>query len=125
MRSFPWSRWSVGGFTAVLVLAAGPVNAQGLSDYITRVPGVVFNDYQPGVSAVVIRGVASTTCHEANQTTTGYYLNEIPLIEPGFPLIIPDVDSFDLERVEVLRGPQGTLFDSSSLGGAVSWTGCH
>ena len=97
------------------------LNAQSLSDYITSVPGVVFNDYQPGVSEVVIRGVASTTYHEANQATTGYYLNEIPLIEPGFPLVIPDVDSFDLERVEVLRGPQGTLFGSSSLGGAVNY----
>ncbi|EMD84618.1 TonB-dependent receptor [Pacificimonas flava] len=97
------------------------LNAQSLSDYINRVPGVVFNDYQPGVSEVVVRGVASTTYHEANQATTGYYLNEIPLIEPGFPLVIPDVDAFDLERVEVLRGPQGTLFGSSSLGGAVNY----
>ena len=97
------------------------LNAQGLADYITRVPGVNFNDYQPGNSEVVIRGVASTTFHEANQTTTGYYLNEIPLIEPGFPLTIPNVDAFDLQRVEVLRGPQGTLFGSSSLGGAVNY----
>jgi len=97
------------------------LNAQSLSDYITRVPGVVFNDYQPGVSEVVIRGVASTTYHEANQATTGYYLNEIPLTEPGFPLVIPDIDAFDMSRVEVLRGPQGTLFGSSSLGGAVNY----
>ena len=97
------------------------LQAQSLSDYITRVPGVVFNDYQPGVSEVVIRGVASTTYHEANQATTGYYINEIPLIEPGFPLVVPDVDTFDLKRVEVLRGPQGTLFGSSSLGGAINY----
>jgi outer membrane receptor protein involved in Fe transport len=97
------------------------LNAQSLSDYITHVPGVVFNDYQPGVSEVVIRGVASTTYHEANQATTGYYLNQIPLIEPGFPLVIPDVDAFDVRQVEVLRGPQGTLFGSSSLGGAVNY----
>jgi outer membrane receptor protein involved in Fe transport len=97
------------------------LNAQSLSDYITRVPGVVFNDYQPGVSEVVIRGIASTTYHEANQSTTGYYLNQIPLIEPGFPLAIPDIDTFDLKQVEVLRGPQGTLFGSSSLGGAINY----
>ena len=97
------------------------LNAQSLSDYITRVPGVVFNDYQPGVSEVVIRGVASTTYHEANQATTGYYLNQIPLVEPGFPIAIPDVDTFDLAQVEVLRGPQGALFGSSSLGGAVNY----
>ncbi len=96
-------------------------NAQSLADYITRLPGVVFNDYQPGVSEVVIRGIAATTYHEQGQTTVGYYLNEIPLVEPGFPIGIPDVDTFDLDRVEVLRGPQGTLFGSSSLGGAVNY----
>ena len=95
--------------------------AQGLSDYIARMPGVVFNDYQPSLSEVIIRGVASTTYHEQGQTTTGYYLNEIPLSEPGWPTLIPDVDTFDLDRVEVLRGPQGTLFGSSSLGGLVNY----
>ena len=110
-----------GSVSAVSEATLQKLNAQSLSDYITRVPGVVFNDYQPGVSEVVIRGIASTTYHEANQATTGYYLNEIPLIEPGFPLLIPDIDSFDISRVEVLRGPQGTLFGSSSLGGAINY----
>jgi iron complex outermembrane receptor protein len=110
-----------GSVAAVSEATLQKLNAQSLSDYITRVPGVVFNDYQLGVSEVVIRGIASTTYHEANQATTGYYLNEIPLIEPGFPLVIPDVDSFDVSRVEVLRGPQGTLFGSSSLGGAINY----
>lgn len=110
-----------GSVAAVSEATLQKLNAQSLSDYITRVPGVVFNDYQPGVSEVVIRGVASSTYHEANQATTGYYLNQVPLIEPGFPLVIPDIDSFDISRVEVLRGPQGTLFGSSSLGGAVNY----
>ena len=110
-----------GSVSAVSEATLQKLNAQSLSDYITRVPGVVFNDYQPGVSEVVIRGVASSTYHEANQATTGYYLNQVPLIEPGFPLVIPDIDSFDISRVEVLRGPQGTLFGSSSLGGAINY----
>ncbi len=110
-----------GSISAVTEESLDRLNAQSLSDYITRVPGVVFNDYQPGVSEVVIRGIASTTYHEANQSTTGYYLNQIPLIEPGFPLAIPDIDTFDLKQVEVLRGPQGTLFGSSSLGGAINY----
>lgn len=97
------------------------MNANSLSDYVTRLPGVVFNDYQPGVSEVVIRGIAATTYHEQGQTTVGYYINEIPVVEPGFPIGIPDVDTFDLERVEVLRGPQGTLFGSSTLGGLVNY----
>ncbi len=97
------------------------MNANSLADYITRIPGVTFNDYQPGVSEVVIRGIAATTYHEQGQTTTGYYLNDINLVEPGFPIGIPDVDTFDLDRVEVLRGPQGTLFGSSTLGGLVNY----
>ena len=96
-------------------------NANSLSDYIVRLPGVVFNDYQPGISEVVIRGVAATTYHEQGQTTTGYYINEINVVEPGFPIGIPDVDTFDLDRVEVLRGPQGTLFGSSTLGGLIDY----
>ena len=56
------------------------MNANSLSDYIVRLPGVVFNDYQPGISEVVIRGVAATTYHEQGQTTVGYYLNEVPVV---------------------------------------------
>jgi outer membrane receptor protein involved in Fe transport len=97
------------------------MNANSLSDYIATLPGVVFNDYQPGVSEVVIRGIAATTYHEQGQTTVGYYINEVNVVEPGFPIGIPDVDTFDLNRVEVLRGPQGTLFGSSTLGGLVNY----
>lgn len=95
--------------------------ANSLADYITKMPGVTFNNYQPGNSEVVIRGVASTTYHEQGQSVVGYYLNEISLSEPGWPITIPDIDTFDLQRVEVLRGPQGTLFGSASLGGLVNY----
>ncbi len=95
--------------------------AQSLSDYITKLPGVVFNDYQPGVSEVVIRGISASTYHEQGQTVVGYYINEVPLSEAGWPIVIPDVDAFDLERVEVLRGPQGTLFGAATLGGLVNY----
>ena len=97
------------------------IGAQSLADYINSIPGVTFNNYQPGVSEVVIRGISSTTYHEQGQTVVGYYINEVPLSEPGWPIVIPDVDTFDLERVEVLRGPQGTLFGSSSLGGLINY----
>lgn len=97
------------------------MGAQSLGDYIARLPGVQFNDYQPGVSEVIIRGLSATTYHEQGQTVVGYYINEIPLSEAGFPVVIPDVDTFDLNRVEVLRGPQGTLFGAASLGGLVNY----
>lgn len=97
------------------------IGAQSLADYIQRTPGVVFNSYQPGVSHVVVRGIATSAGNVQGQATTGYFLNEIPLTEPGWTIAIPDIDTFDLNRVEVLRGPQGTLFGSASMGGAVNY----
>ncbi len=97
------------------------LGAQSLQDYILNIPGVTFNAYQPGNSPVVIRGVASSTYLDQGQPTTGYYINEVPLTEPGFAIMTPDIDTFDLNNVEVLRGPQGTLFGSASLGGLINY----
>ena len=97
------------------------IGAQDLADYIQREPGVVFNSYQPGVSHVVLRGIATSSGNVQGQATTGYFLNEIPLTEPGWTIVVPDIDTFDLARVEVLRGPQGTLFGSGAMGGAIQY----
>ena len=110
-----------GSVSAVSGAQLEQIGAQSMSDYITRLPGVVFNDYQPGNSPVVIRGLSTTTYQEQGQTVTGYYINEVSLSEPGFSLTIPDVDTFDVNHVEVLRGPQGSLFGSSSLGGLIDY----
>src|SRR5690606_39412242 len=88
--------------------------AQSLADYVQKTPGVVFNSYQPGVSHVVVRGISTSAGNPQGQPTTGYFLNDVPLIEPGWTIAIPDIDAFDLNRVEVLRGPQGSLFGSAS-----------
>jgi iron complex outermembrane recepter protein len=110
-----------GSVSAVTAQQLEDLGAQGLSDYIQRTPGVVFNSYQPGVSHVVIRGIATSAGNVQGQTTTGYFLNDVPLTEPGWTIVVPDIDTFDLNRVEVLRGPQGTLFGSASMGGAVNY----
>ena len=76
----------------------------------------------PGTNTIYIRGVASTT---PNLTTSGvaglapnvaFYLDEQPLTQPGRNL---DVYAADLNRIEVLKGPQGTLFGASSQAGTV------
>ena len=92
------------------------------TDYLTQLPGVTAGGGGPGQSTIYIRGVASTT---PNLTTAGvaglapnvaFYLDEQPLAQPGRNL---DVYAADLERIEVLPGPQGTLFGASSQAGTV------
>ena len=92
------------------------------TDYLVQLPGVTAGGSGPGQNTVYIRGVASTT---PNLTTAGvaglapnvaFYLDEQPLAQPGRNL---DVYAADMERVEVLSGPQGTLFGASSQAGTV------
>ncbi|MFV3073734.1 TonB-dependent receptor [Niveispirillum fermenti] len=110
-----------GSVSAVTGAQLEAIGAQSFADYIQRTPGVVFNEFQPGTSHVVIRGVATNSGNVQGQGTTGYYINEVPLTEPGWTIVIPDIDAFDVDRVEVLRGPQGSLFGSASMGGAVNY----
>ena len=91
-------------------------------DYLTQLPSVTAGGSGPGQNTIYIRGLASTT---PNLTTSGvaglapnvsFYLDEQPLAQPGRNL---DVYAADIERIEVLSGPQGTLFGSSSQAGVV------
>jgi outer membrane receptor protein involved in Fe transport len=91
-------------------------------DYLIQLPGVTAGGSGPGQSTIYIRGLASTT---PNLTVAGvaglapnvaFYLDEQPLAQPGRNL---DVYAADLNRIEVLRGPQGTLFGASSQAGNV------
>ncbi|MEM6266661.1 MAG: TonB-dependent receptor plug domain-containing protein, partial [Pseudomonadota bacterium] len=91
-------------------------------DYLDQLPTVTAGGNGPGQSTIYIRGLASTT---PNITVAGVaglapnvalYLNDQPLAQPGRNL---DVYAADLERIEVLSGPQGTLFGASSQAGVV------
>ena len=91
-------------------------------DYLLQLPGVTAGGSGPGQSTIYIRGLASTT---PNLTTAGvaglapnvsFYLDEQPLAQPGRNL---DVYAADVARIEVLSGPQGTLFGASSQAGVV------
>src|ERR1700685_1044673 len=98
------------------------IGAQSLEDCVGRARGVQYQASNPGISNVTIRGVGTATVFpDQGQATTGIYLNDIPLTDPGFAVSVPDVDIFDMRRVEVLRGPQGTLFGAAALGGAVNY----
>jgi len=98
------------------------MGVSNFSDYLIQLPGVTAGGSGPGQNTVYIRGVASTT---PNLTTSGVaglspnvalYLDEQPLAQPGRNL---DVYTADMSRVEVLAGPQGTLYGASSQAGTV------
>ncbi len=98
------------------------MGVSNFSDYLIQLPGVTAGGSGPGQNTIYIRGVASST---PNLTTAGVaglapnvalYLDEQPLAQPGRNL---DVYAADLARIEVLSGPQGTLFGASSQAGTV------
>jgi iron complex outermembrane recepter protein len=90
--------------------------ARGISDVLNQIGGVSLIERLPGNSEVAIRGVVPDVL--SGTSVAGYYLDEVPFTFVFGPRL-PDVNAFDLERVEVLRGPQGTLYGANALSGAV------
>ena len=90
-----------------------------IEDISRTVPGVSFTaGATPGLDVIVIRGVSSTS----GSSTIGAYLDDVSIGVPnlfGDGLVEPRL--FDLERIEVLRGPQGTLYGASSEGGTIRY----
>ncbi|WP_100260451.1 TonB-dependent receptor [Qipengyuania seohaensis] len=108
--------------SAIGAEALNELNIDTFEDYLEQLPTVTAGGSGPGQSTIYIRGLASTT---PNLTTAGVaglapnvalYLDEQPLAQPGRNL---DVYAADLERIEVLSGPQGSLFGASSQAGVV------
>jgi iron complex outermembrane receptor protein len=98
--------------------ALAQTGVQDFSELAARIPGVTLNSAGPGRSSYSIRGIASVG---GNAPTTGLYVDETPVLPSGGDGATASVDPdlFDLARIEVLRGPQGTLYGASSMGGTV------
>ncbi len=98
------------------------IQDRGLTDLgnlVQSVPGVSIRSSGPGMTEFEMRGVASTG---GNSPTVGFYYDDTSLTAPsaaneGKIVISPSL--YDLNRVEVLRGPQGTLYGSGSMGGTI------
>ncbi len=93
------------------------LGAVDFSDYARTLAGVALIDAGAGRSQIFIRGVSTGgDIGQGKEATVGVYLGETPISESSSQ---PDIKLFDIERVEVLRGPQGTLYGSGSMGGTL------
>src|SRR4028119_2423097 len=96
-------------------------NASTIEEISRNVAGLTVQNLGPGQSQVAIRGVSSGQIvrdQPGVKEQVGIYLDESVI---SLSLFTPDLDFFDLNRVETLRGPQGTLFGSGSVGGPVRY----
>ncbi len=96
-------------------------NANTLEDISRNVAGLTVQNLGPGQSQVSIRGVSAGQIvrdQPGVKEQVGVYMDESVV---SLSLFTPDFDLFDLNRVETLRGPQGTLFGSGSVGGTIRY----
>ncbi|MEO7691923.1 MAG: TonB-dependent receptor [Sphingomonas sp.] len=97
------------------------IHAERFADYFTRVPSASIVETQAGQTRLVLRGVNTNGVG----ATVATYVDETPYgsstsLANG-AILTPDIDPLDLQRVEILRGPQGTLYGANSLGGLVKY----
>jgi iron complex outermembrane receptor protein len=104
---------------SIQALSERALTERGIGDMTAlaaSVPGLSLADGGPGYRTLYIRGVAS---EYGSAGTTGVYIDDVFVQPGGIVQTIIEPLYFDLERIEVLRGPQGTLFGGSSMGGTV------
>jgi outer membrane receptor for ferrienterochelin and colicin len=111
-----------GSVTAIGSAQLDQLGALKLSDYAAFIPGLqVQAATNTGFQTIILRGIAPLQ----ESATTATYIDDVPVgsvsNESEGGLLPIDVDPSELQRVEVLNGPQGTLYGSSSLGGVVKY----
>jgi outer membrane receptor protein involved in Fe transport len=97
------------------------MGVEGFTDFSRAVPGLDVVDRGPSQKAYIIRGLNGD-----GESTVGVYVDNIPMVGSGSDALgvngnQPDLGSFDMSAIEVLRGPQGTLYGASSVSGVVRY----
>lgn len=94
------------------------LNVQNFDDYVKFLPSVSYQTLGPGFARIYMRGVSSggDGNHSGSLPSVGVYLDEQPVTTIQGPL---DIHIYDIQRVEALAGPQGTLFGASSEAGTL------
>ncbi|MEP6908541.1 MAG: TonB-dependent receptor, partial [Pseudoxanthomonas sp.] len=107
---------------SVQVLNTEKMSSQGifkLADYFSQLPGLSYVQ-SPMSSNIVLRGIA-TDSGIGSRPTSGVVIDDVPYGSAVNTGSIPDLDPSHLQQIEVLRGPQGTLYGASSMGGLVKY----
>ena len=110
-----------GQVSALTSGALDQINARDFNDFAAFVPGLSYSSTGPSTNLLVIRGI---TTGSQLSSATGVYVDDIPIgasTSNGVGYQSLNVNLFDLNRVEVLNGPQGTLYGATSLGGTIKY----
>jgi iron complex outermembrane receptor protein len=110
-----------GQVTALTAGALDQMNAHDFADFAAFVPGLSYANTGPQTNLIVIRGI---TTGSQLSSAIGLYLDDVPLgasTSFGLGYQALNINVFDLNRVEVLNGPQGTLYGATSLGGTIKY----
>ncbi len=89
----------------------------GLDDVAAKVPGLTIGNFSPEAPNITLRGIGSTDRDVGSDRSVVVFIDEVAVGRAGASTF----DLFDLERIEVLRGPQGTLYGKNVVGGAISY----
>ena len=107
---------------SITAVSGADLATRGISDFSTlaaQTPGISMRNNGPGQTEFEMRGMTSSG---GNSPTVGFYLDDVPMTSPAQAQngkVVIDPSLYDLNRAEMLRGPQGTLYGAGSMGGTV------
>jgi iron complex outermembrane receptor protein len=104
---------------AITAFTTEDIERQGfavLDDYVNSIPSLAFARREPAGTSIVFRGVAASGIQYGTNPSSSVYLDESPITQAG---LNPDPRLIDIERLEALSGPQGTLFGDASQSGTL------
>ena len=108
--------------TSITALTNADIMRQGIDnmeDFARQVPGTILVTQSANNGKFTIRGINTSPFRGSQQAPVAIYYDDLPIQLVTNSNVRPDLRLYDVERVEVLRGPQGTSFGSGALAGAV------